>query len=368
MKIALVHDFLIKKGGAERVLKELVKMYPEAPIYTLLYDQEKIGDWFEPTKVRTSWLQKMPKFLRKRPQLLVNWMPQAIEQFDFTGYDLVISSSGAFSHGIITNLDTKHICYCHSPMRYAWDWTHQYVKEMSGGFLMKSLARRTINKLRQWDFLASRRVGKYIANSENIQDRIKKFYRRESTVVYPPVEIEKFKVRKKKPQDFFLIVSRLSPYKRIDLAVELFNKVRRNLVVIGTGKQLQHLRDIAGPTVEIMGYQDDPTTLKFLQECRGVIFPGEDDFGIVPIEAMACGKPVIAYAKGGALETVIAGKTGEFFGEATVESLENALGRMLMNYEKYKPSIIRKQAEKFTVEKFAKNFKKEVKKFLKENG
>ncbi len=365
MKVALVHDFLIKIGGAERVLQALTEMYPEAPIYTLLYDEKAVGDLFPQEKVHASWLQRMPRSLRSRHKYLFPMMPQATEQFNLGDYDLVISSSGAFSHGIVTNLNTKHICYCHSPMRYAWDWTHEYVKEMGGGALKKIMVRKLLKSVRQWDFLASERVDRYVANSEHVQKRIKKFYRKGSDVVYPPVDLKRFK-KSTKAADYFLIVSRLSPYKRIDLAVELFNKVGRSLVIIGEGSHLEHLKRIAGPTVELLGNQPDEVVADYMQNARGVIFPGEDDFGIVPVEAMACGKPVVAFGKGGALETVVPGKTGEFFYEPTIESLENAIGRLLANYNNYKPAAIRKRAEEFTAEKFKRKFKKVVKEVMAE--
>ncbi len=361
MKVALVHDFLIKKGGAERVLMSLSKMYPKAPIYTLLYDKERVGEFFPKDKVRTSWLQNLPKFVRKRQRYLAGMMPGAVEQFDLSGFDLVISSSGAFSHGIVTNLGTKHVCYCHSPMRYAWDWTHEYMNELGGGAIKKAFAKGLVSKLRQWDYLASDRVDQYIANSEHVKKRIQKYYRKDAEVVYPPVDISRFKVSKQ-VGDYFLIVSRLSAYKRIDLAVELFNKVGRPLVVIGDGAHRGYLERIAGPTVEIVGELYDDEVTEYMQNCRGLIFPGEDDFGITPVEAMACGKPVVAFGKGGALETVVAGETGEFFYEPTVESLEDAVGRLMADYGKYKPKKIRKRAEEFSEERFKKGVKKILKK------
>jgi len=363
MKVALVHDYLLKVGGAERVLKTLSEMYPDAPIYTLLYDEKRIGDYFDKKRIKVSSLQNLPKFLRNRHRYLLPFMPQAIEGFDLGEVDLILSSSGAFSHGVVSNVKAKHISYCHSPMRFAWDWTHEYMRELDAGILKKFMARRIIRNLRQWDFLASKRVDKYIANSDHVRKRINKYYRKGAEIVYPPVNISRFKVSNK-CADYFLIVSRLSPYKRVDLAVELFNKVQRKLVVIGDGSHLAHLQRIAGPTVEMMGAQNDEVVTKYLENCRGVIFPGEDDFGIFPVEAMACGKPVIAFGKGGALETVIPGKTGEFFYDATVDSLEDALGRVMADYGRYKPEFCRKQAERFSEAKFKKNIKKVVKEIL----
>jgi glycosyltransferase involved in cell wall biosynthesis len=346
MKIALVHDFLVKAGGAERVLKVLADMFPDAPIYTLLYDKEKLGEIFPENRVVTSYLQKYPEFIRKRYQLLITKMPKAIELFDLNDFDVVISSSNAYAHGILTSVKTKHICYCHSPMRYVWDYKNEYLKEHKLGAISEFLATKILKKIRFWDQIASDRPDLYIANSKYVQKRIKKYYRQESSVIYPPVDIERFKVSDQN-DDYFLIVSTLSPYKKVDLAVQLFNKIQKNLIVIGDGSQRRYLETIAAPNVKILGFKSDKEVEKYMEKCRGLIFSGEEDFGITPVEAMACGKPVLAYGKGGALETVIEGKTGEFFYQPTVESMEEGMARLLINEKKYKPQEIRKQAERF---------------------
>ncbi len=359
MKVALVHDFLLKLGGAERVLKVLSDLYPKAPIFTLLYDEKKVGKVFPAEKVQTSFLQKYPYLIRKQHRFLTYKMPRAIEEMNLEDFDLVISSSSAFSHGIITSLTTKHLCYCHSPMRYAWDWTNEYKKENQVSGLKGLAYGHLIKYLRQWDKIAADRPTKYIANSVNVQNRIKKYYGVNSDIIYPPVDIDRFRA-KGKSSDYFLIVSTLTPYKKIDLAVQLFNKIGRRLVIIGDGPQRKYLENIAADNIDFLGFKDDDTVKEYMENCRAFIFPGEEDFGITPVEAMACGKPVLAYGKGGCTETVISGKTGEFFFETTVESMEDGLARLMYNEKLYKPMTIRKHSRIFSKE----NFEKEIKSFI----
>lgn len=359
MKVAIVHDFLLKLGGAERVVKVLADMFPKAPIFTLLYDEKKVGHVFPKERVFPSNLHKFPSFIRKRHRFLLTKMPRAIEELDLENFDLVISSSTAFSHGIITSLKTKHICYCHSPMRYAWDWTNEYREENDITGIKKMLYAPLMNYLREWDFVASDRPDKYIANSANVQNRIKKYYKQDSEIIYPPVDVDRFKVSPKN-SDYFLIVSTLTPYKRIDLAVNLFNKIGRRLVIIGDGPQKKYLEEISASNIDILGFKNDKTVKEYMENCRALIFPGEEDFGIVPVEAMACGKPVLAYGKGGALESMISGKTGEFFFEPTIESMEDGLARLMYNERFYKPLTIRKHARYFSRDIFEKKIKKAI--------
>lgn len=351
MKIAIVHDFLVKLGGAERVLKVLAEMFPKAPIYTLFYDETKVGHVFPKERVICS-----SKFLKNKYRYFIHKLPRLIEEFDFEEYDLVISSSTAFSHGILTPIHTKHICYCHSPMRYAWDWANEYQDENKlKGF--KSLFYAPLIKyLREWDYLAADRPDCYIANSRNVHGRLKKYYRLDSDVIYPPVDVDKFRVNEKH-SGFFLIVSTLTPYKKIDLAVQMFNKIGRRLVIIGDGPQRSYLESIAGDNIEFLGFKDDEVVAEYMKNCRAFIFPGEEDFGMTPVEAMACGKPVLAYGKGGCTETVVSGKTGEFFFEETVESMEDGLARLLYNERFYKPHTIRRHARNFSREIFEKKIK-----------
>jgi len=364
MKIAIVTDFLCKLGGAERVVKVLLDMYPEADIYTLLYDEEKVGKIFPAKKVTESKLAKWPNFLKKRHKYLFPFMPQFMEGFDLSEYDLVISSSSAYAHGVITNLETTHLVYCHSPMRYVWDYTHKYLQEQNLNFINRAVARYLLKGVRQWDFLASKRPDTYIANSQHVAKRIQKYYRKESTVVYPPVDTSRFKVQKYH-EDYFLIVSTLTPYKKIDQAIRLFNKINKKLVIIGDGPARTALQSLANDNVDFLGFQSDKDVTEYMQNCQALIFPGEEDFGITPVEAMACGKPVLAYRKGGLIETVVEGETGEFFDEETVESMEDGLGRLLLNYKFYKPREIRKHAEKFSEKIFKKNIEKVVKEAMK---
>lgn len=355
MKIALVHDFLFKLGGAERVLKTFADLFPNAPIFTLLYDEERCGAVFPKSQVQTSKLQRYPSFIRRHPQWLFSKMPEAIERFDFLSYDLVISSSGAFSHGIITGPLTKHICYCHSPMRYGWDYTHRYVQEKWLPWWCKFLIERELHTVRIWDLVASDRPDFYIANSKHTAKRLKKYYRVDAPVIYPPVDIDRFNVSSEK-EDFFLIVSALSPFKKIDLAIHACNTLGKQLVIIGDGNQRSFLQKISGPTITFIGKRSDNETAAMMAKCRALIFPGEEDFGITPIEAMACGKPVIAYGKGGVTETVIPQKTGLFFPELTTESLVTALFQFDQQESSFVPASIRQQAEQFRPEIFRSKF------------
>jgi len=363
MKIALVCDFLLKLGGAERVVKVLADMFPEAPIYTLLYDEEKVGSVFPKERVRTSFLQNYPAFIRKRHRLFTHKFPQAIEQLDLSGFDLVISSSNSYAHGIICPVGTRHICYCHSPMRYAWDYANEYKGENNISGFKAFIYAPLIKYLRQWDKISSDRPDVYLANSRNVQNRLKKYYKADSDVMYPPVNTDKFKLSKNH-LNYFLILSTLTPYKKIDHAIRLFNKIGRKLVIIGDGPQKSYLQSISGPNIDFLGFKDDKTVKEYVENCRAVIFPGEDDFGIVPLEAMSAGKPVLAFAKGGALETVISGKTGEFFFEHTVSSMEDGLSRLLYNEKFYSKSGMRTHAKLFSREVFEDNMRKKVKEVM----
>lgn len=355
-KIALAHDFLNRLGGGERVLKVLADMFPEAPIYTLLYDKKKVGHVFDESRIRTSHLQRYPRFIRNRHKYLLTKMPKEVEKFDFSEFDIVLSSNSAFTHGILTNTDTKHICYCHSPMRYAWDWTHEYLEEQNFGMVKKAVAALVLKKMRMWDQIAVDRADEFIANSRNVHRRIKKYYRKDSKIIYPPVDVERFNPQRKHA-DYFLIVSTLAPYKKIDLAIQLFNKIGQQLLIIGDGPHKPYLQSIAAPNVSFLGFKDDDAVVEYYQNCRAFIFPGEEDFGITPVEAMAAGKPVLAYGKGGVTESVIPGETGEFFYQPTIDSMEDGLARLILNEKKYVMKRIREQAEKFSTRKFKRKIK-----------
>lgn len=353
MKIALVHEMLVKLGGAERVLKVLSDEFSDAPIYTLLHNQEKTNDWFEGKKIHATYLQTYSTFLK--PKYLLSKMPKAIEQFHFGGYDAVISSSSAFAHGIKVPEKTKHICYVHSPMRYAWDYTHEYKANYSK--LLQYAIAKALNPIRTWDYETSSRPDVLIANSKHVQKRIQKYWRKDAKVIYPPVNVKRF-TPQKHHEDYFLIISALTPFKQIDLAVHTFNKIKRRLVIIGDGAQRKYLESIAEKNIEFLGYKDDHTARDYLENCRALIFPGEEDFGITPVEAMAAGKPVLAYGLGGVTESVQAGISGEFFMSPTPHSLENGLAKLLANEKTYNPEKIRKIAEQFDENIFLKNIKK----------
>ncbi len=356
MKIALVHEMLVKMGGAERVLAVLQDMFPTAPIYTLLYDEKKCGETFPQEKIVSSHLQKYLTFKVPR-QLLAHSMPRTIEAFDFSGFDLVISSSSAFAHGILTPVDTKHICYCHAPMRYAWDYTHTYFEKKSAGILSvlkKPILRSVLHKLRVWDTATAGRADILLANSQTTKQRIQKFWRKDSQIVFPPVDLSRFAVGDTH-EGYFLIISALTEFKRIDLAVRAFeNFPKHKLLVIGEGAERAKLERIAPKNVEFLGRKNDADTAELLKHCRALLFPGLEDFGIVPVEAMASGKPVIAYGKGGVTETVVDEKTGVFFPELSSESMETAIVRFfeLERKKVFSPKTCRLRAEQFSEEKF----------------
>lgn len=358
LKIAIVHDFLVQFGGAERVLAVLSEMFPEAPIYTLLYDKEKLGDKFENKEIRTSYLQNFPKFLRKRYRWLLPFFMVAPETFDLREFDLVISSTGAWSKGIVTRLNTIHISYLHSPMRFVWEVKHNYARCF--------LSRLLFSYIRMWDKLAAERPDFLIANSKYTQERIKKYYKRDSVVVYPPAfdesQIMNYESRKTEiDKKYFLIVSRLSPYKKVDLAVEAFNKLGLPLVIIGEGKQEKYLKKIAKDNIKILGFVKDSELTEYYQNARAFIFPADDDFGMTMIEAMSYGVPVVAYKKGGALEIIEERKTGEFFQAQTAEVLADGVRRFIEKENDYKKEDIISKAKEFSKERF----KRELTEFIK---
>ena len=357
-KVAIAHEMLTKLGGAERVVKTLSDLYPKAPIHTLFHDKKKIKDWFGDRKINPSYLQ-IPFSLGVKPKFLLSKMPSAVEQFNFQKYDVVISSSSAFMHGIKTNKNTKHICYCHSPMRYAWDYTHEYIKNFHP--FMQFLIAQKLNKIREWDYRAANRPDVLIANSKHVQKRIQKYWRRDCEVIHPPVDVKRF-TPQGNHEDYFLIVSALTPFKKIDLAIHTFNKIKRKLVIIGDGAQRKYLESISKDNIEFLGYKDNHSTRDYIENCRAFIFPGEEDFGITPVEAMAAGKPVLAYGMGGVLESVQANISGEFFYHPTSSSLEDGLARLMANEKYYDPQKIRSIAERFDESVFERKMKKIIKK------
>ena len=358
LRIALVHDFLVDFGGAERVLEVLCEIYPEAPIYTLLYDAQKMRGRFQNKEIHTSFLQKFPKFLRNRKKWLLPFMPVAPEIFDLRDFDLVLSSSGAWSKGIVTRLNTIHISYVHSPMRFVWDASDEYLGQQKRGGFFNFFTRLILNYIRVWDKVAADRPDFMIANSKYTQKRIQKYYGRESMVIYPPVEVKsqiKGSSTSKEvelPRDYFLVVSRLSPYKKVDAIVEAFNKLGLPLVVIGDGQQEKYLRSIAAENVKILGHLSDSEVGKYYANARAFVFAGVDDFGITPVEAMAYGVPVLAIRAGGVLEIVKESETGEFFDAATPEVIADGIRRLIENEKNYDKNAIIARAGEFSKERF----------------
>ncbi|MCL2101072.1 MAG: glycosyltransferase [Fibromonadales bacterium] len=342
MRIALVCDWLTDMGGAERVVENLLSMYPEAPLFTSIARLKNLPDFFKKRNIKTSHLQKLPGFMRKSHQRLFPFYPLAFESFDLSGYDAAISSSMCCAKGIITGASTIHICYCHTPMRYIWEQKENYEKGM--GLLKKFIFRILVHRMRLWDYASSQRVNYFIANSSTVQKRIKKTYGRESVVIHPPVRCSEF-LPGETDGDYYFVLSRLVSYKRFDLAVQACSELGRKLLVVGNGPELKNLKKIANENVKFLGSLPDSEVKKHMSECRALLFPGEEDFGIVPVEAMSCGRPVIAFGRGGALDTVIDGKTGVLFGEQTTESLKEAIAKFEgMEFDK---QAIRKHALKF---------------------
>lgn len=366
IKIAIVHDFLTDLGGAERFLEVLCEMFPDAPIYTLLYDKEKMRGRFSKKIVHASFLQKFPKFLRRKKRWLLPLMSVAPEIFDLRDFDLVISSSGAWSKGIVTRVNTIHLSYIHSPMRFAWDANSEYLDQQKKRGVINLCARLILNYVRVWDKVAADRPDFMVANSRYTQKRIKKYYGRESALIYPPVITNNQDTRSNNQANlkYFLVVSRLSPYKKIDMVVEAFNKLGLPLVVIGEGQQEKYLRSIAAENVKIMGYQSDEKIAKYYGGARAFVFAGVDDFGIAPVEAMAHGVPVLAIRKGGAIEIVEEGKTGEFFDAATPEVIADGVRRFVENEKNYDKRIIQESAARFGKERFIREFEEYVNKII----
>jgi len=348
LKVAIVAEELTQLGGAERVLDAIMEIFPKSPIYTLVWDKEKTQHVYDKFDVRTSFIQKMP-FGIKKYKWYLPFFPKAIEAFDFSEFDLIISSSSALIKGIKTEKRQTHICYCHTPTRYLWSDVKDYLKTAPIPAIVRPIMPLVVKALRKWDLVASRRPDFYIANSHNIQNKIKKYYGRESIVIYPPVETDKFKIATELG-DYYLITGRVEPYKKVDLVVEAFNRSGRKLKVIGSGTRKEELARTAKPNVEFMGRVSDEELSAAYSKCLAFIFPPEEDFGIVPVEAMAAGRPVVAFKKGGALETVVAGVTGEFFFPQTPLALNQTLKKF--KPKKYDSQKIREHAKKFDKEVF----------------
>jgi len=343
VKLALVHDWLNQVGGAEDVLATLVAMYPQHPIYTSIYAPEIMPAFYQDWDIRTLWMDRLPAIYRHHQPYLPLY-PLAWGGLDLSGYDVVLSNKSGFCHGLHHGADTLHICYCLAPTRYVWQLDAYIAREGLGRLAQLGL-RPLVSWLKRWDYAAAQRVNHFIAISTAIQERIKRYYDRDSVIIYPPVETDRFNVAVDAPGDYFLIVSRLIPYKRIDLAVQAATRLNLPLKIGGKGRDLERLQALAGPTVEFLGYVPDEDLPELMADCKAFLFPGLEDFGITPLQANAAGRPVIAYGGGGALDTVIPGVTGEHFHEMTVDSLATVMAAFDAN--QYDPIEMRAHAARF---------------------
>lgn len=325
MRVALIHYWLTNMRGGERVLEALCEMFPQATIFTHVVDRSKLSATLNGHEIKTTFISKFP-FATSQYQKLLPFMPRALEEIDLSDFDLVISSESGPAKGVVTRPDAFHLCYCHSPMRYIWDLYPHYLD--SAGFLARQVFPGIAHRLRTWDVTSAARVDQFAANSNFVKRRIEKFYRRDSAVIHPPVAVEEFaRARVERPADYYLAAGELVGYKRFDLVVDAFSKLGLPLMVIGDGEQKKDLQRRAGTSVEFLGRVDFTELKRRFGECKALVFPGEEDFGIVPVEVMATGRPVIAYGRGGALDTVVDGETGILFDSQIVDSLIDAVSR-----------------------------------------
>jgi glycosyltransferase involved in cell wall biosynthesis len=346
LRVALVHDWLTGMRGGEKVLEVLCELFPDAELFTLLHNKGAMSPVIENRRIHTSFVQNMP-MKRARYRNYLPLFPRAIESFDFTPYNLIVSTSHCVAKGAIPPPGALHICYCHTPMRYVWDQYAEYFGRGRADLATRIAMSIVAPQLRSWDVKTSSRVHHFIANSQNVAKRIEQYYHRSAEVIQAPVDASAFKVSERS-LEFFLIVSALVPYKRLDLAIDTFNRLSQRLLVIGSGPEEDRLKSRAASNIEFLGWQSDEMLAKFYANCRALIFPGVEDFGIVPLEAMASGKPVIAFGKGGALETVVGegkGRTGIFFYEQSVDALTKALKEF--ETTTFDPHTIRSHAESF---------------------
>jgi glycosyltransferase involved in cell wall biosynthesis len=363
-RIALVHYWYFRHRGGERVLDVIADMFPDADIFTICHSQDALSESLKRHKISSSFLNKLPN-VKRYYRLLLPLFPLALEQLDLGGYDLVISHEAGPAKGVLTRTSTCHICYCHSPMRYLWDMYHDYLATAPFGLLGKTFYALSCHYVRGWDYTASTRVDHFVASSRNSARRIRKYYGRAAHVIYPPVDTGKFSLGEA-PEDSYLVVSPLVRYKRIDLAIQACNVLGARLVVIGEGEQAAELRKVAGPTISFLGFQPDELVRSHFQRCKALLFPGEEDIGLTPIEAQASGRPVIAYARGGALESVAGvfpgeiaapdAHTGVFFDDPSIESLVDAIRAFEAMEQRFSPRFIRAHAQKFDEARFRLDF------------
>ena len=357
-RIALVHEWLVDHSGSEKVLEQMLQVFPDADLFSVVeFLPDELRPFIQHKPVTTTFIQKLP-FAKKKYRNYLPLMPLAVEQLDVSGYDIVISNSHAVAKGVITSSNQLHLCYCHSPIRYAWDLYHQYLREASLTTGVKSfLAKTFLHYLRQWDLSTVNRIDHFMANSRYIAQRVEKVYKRTSTVIYPPVNTDYFALYPQK-EDFFLTASRMVPYKKVDLIVQAFAQIPdKKLIVIGDGPDFEKVKARAGENIQLLGFQPLEVLRDYMQRARAFVFAADEDFGIIPVEAQACGTPVIAYRKGGSLETVVAGKTGLFFDEQSIEAVIEAVSKFEATAHHFDARVIRKHATRFSEEKFRENFR-----------
>lgn len=346
LKVAIVHDWLTGMRGGEKVLEVFCELFPDATIVTLLHNKGALSDTIEKMKIKTSFIDKLP-FKQKKYRSYLPIFPLAIESIDFSEYDLVLSTSHCVAKNAKAGKDALHICYCHTPMRYVWEMFDEYFGKGKTGFATRLVMNIIAPLLRKWDVVTSKRVTYFIANSRNVAGRISNYYGRSAEVIHPPVEASKFPLSEVEPE-YYLVVSALVPYKRVDIAIDACNRIGKKILIVGTGPERKKLGTSAKGNVEFVGWSSDEDLAKYYAGCKALLFPGVEDFGIVPLEAMACGKPVIAFAKGGALETVVDSeelKTGVFFYDQTTEALAEAITKC--DSTNFDPARIREHALKF---------------------
>ena len=344
LRIALVHDWLTGMRGGEKCLEVLCELFPDAPIYTLIHVKGAMSPLIESRTIHTSFLQRFP-FLERKYRMYLPLFPFAIEAFDFSAYDLLLSTSHCVAKGAKPRNGALHCCYCFTPMRYVYEMYDEYFGKGQAGIATRVAMKIAAPLLRAWDKKTANRVHHFVAISEHVRQRIQRHYGRDAEIIFPPVDTEKF-LASRKDEGYYLIVSALVPYKKVDLAVKAFNKIGKRLVVVGKGPDEEKLHQLSNPNVEFVGWKSDDDLASLYAGCTALVFPGEEDFGIVPLEAMASGKAVIAYGKGGALETVQDGLSGVFFYEQTVEALENAVSKAERMH--FDPEIIRHRALEFS--------------------
>jgi glycosyltransferase involved in cell wall biosynthesis len=349
-RLALVHDWLTGMRGGEKVLEAIASLYPDAPIFTLLHVPGSVSAQLESHEIRTSFVQQLPRAARHYRQYLPLF-PRAIERFDFTGFDFVISTSHCVAKSAIVPRGVPHLCYCHSPMRYAWDQFDAYFGPAQVGKVRSAAMRTIMARLARWDAATADRVDAFVANSQYVAGRIRRYYNRGATVVYPSVDTDYYQPDPaRRPDPFFLVVSALVPYKRLEVAIDAVRAVNGRLKIVGRGPEEARLRALAGPDVELMGWLPDPEIRSLYQQCQAVLMPGVEDFGMVPVEAQACGRPVVAFAEGGALESVIDGQTGLLVRDQTPAAFAAALRQVAAT--PFDSAAIRRNAERFSIPRF----------------